>query len=94
MLPQLAKRGRVLTTGELEDGKRTDQDLFQNFLIQYNDSDNPAYSSHAFEQVDDFVDAADCSPFPTTEWENAWRKFGKLMANYKKNTQSAFRFSR
>jgi hypothetical protein len=27
MLPQLAKRGRVLTAGDLEDGKRTDQDL-------------------------------------------------------------------
>lgn len=31
MLPQLAKRGRVLTAGDLEDGKRIDQDLFQNF---------------------------------------------------------------
>ncbi len=84
MLPQLTKRGRVLTAGDLEDGKRTDQDLFQNLLIQYNDSDNPSYSRHAFEQVDDFVDAADFSPFPTTEWENARRKFGELMADYEK----------
>ncbi len=34
MLPQLAKRGRVLTAGDLEDGKMTDQDLFQNFLVR------------------------------------------------------------
>jgi hypothetical protein len=46
MLPQLAKRGRVLTAGDLEDGKRTDQDLFQNFLVQYNDSGKPSYSHH------------------------------------------------
>jgi hypothetical protein len=55
MLPQLAKRGRVLTAGDLEDGKRTDQDLFQNFLVQYNDSGKPSYSHHAFEYVDDFA---------------------------------------
>jgi hypothetical protein len=81
MLPLLAKRGQVLTAEDLEDGKRTDQVLFHNFLIQCNDCDNPSYFRHAFEQVDDFVDAADFSPFPTTEWENAWRKFGELMAD-------------
>lgn len=84
MLPQLAKRGRVLTAGDLEDGKRTDQDLFQNFLVQYNDSGKSSYSHHAFEYVDDFADAADFSTFPTTEWENAKRKFGELMADYEK----------
>jgi hypothetical protein len=76
MLPQLANCGWVLTDGDLEDGKRTDQDLFQNFLVQYNDSGKPSYSHHAFEYVDDFADAADFSTFPTTEWENAKRKFG------------------
>ena len=84
MLSQLAKCGRVLTAGDLEDGKRTDQDLFQNFLVQYNDSGNPSYSHHAFEQVDDFADAADFSSVPTTEWANAKRKFGELMADYEK----------
>ena len=84
MLPQLAKNGQVLTAGNLEDGKRTDQDLFQNFLVQYNDSGKPSYSHHAFAYVDDFADAADFSTFPTTEWENANRKFGELMADYKK----------
>jgi hypothetical protein len=84
MLPQLAKRGRVLIAGDLEDGKRTDQDLFLNFLVQYNDSGKPSYSHHAFEQVDDFVDTADFSSVPTTEWANAKRKFGELMADYEK----------
>ncbi len=84
MLPQLAKRGWVLTAGDLEDGKRTDHDLFQNFLVQYNDSGKSSYSHNAYEQVDDFADAADFSPFPTTEWGNAKRKFGELMADYEK----------
>ena len=84
MLSQLAKCGRVLTAGDLEDGKRTDQDLFQNFLVQYDDSGNPSYSHHVFEQVDDFADAADFSSVPTTEWANAKRKFGEFMADYKK----------
>ncbi len=53
-------------------------------MIQYNASDNPSYSHHGFEQVDDFVNAADFFPFPTTEWENARRKFGELMADYQK----------
>jgi hypothetical protein len=47
----------------------------QNFLVQYNDCGKPSYSHHAFEQVDDFADAADFASFPTTEWENAKRKF-------------------
>ena len=34
--------------------------------------------------MDDFIDAADFSPFPTAEWEHAWRKFGELMADYEK----------
>jgi len=84
MLPQLAKRGQVLTAGDLEDGKRTDQDLFQNFLVQYNDSGKPSYSHHVFEQVDDFADAADFSSFPTREWGNAKRKLGELMADHEK----------
>ena len=87
MLPQLAERGRALTAGDLEDGKRIDQDLYSNFLLQYNDAANPTYYCHAFEQVDDFVDAADFSPFPTTEWEIARRKFGELMADYEKLRQ-------
>ena len=65
-------------------GRGTDQDLFQNFLVQYNDSGKPSYSHHAFAYVDDFANAADFSTFPTTEWENAKRKFGELMADYEK----------
>ena len=42
------------------------------------------HHTHAFEYVDDFADAADFSTFPTTEWENAKRKFGELMADYEK----------
>jgi hypothetical protein len=34
--------------------------------------------------VDDFADAANFSPFPTTEWENAQRRFGEMMADYQK----------
>jgi hypothetical protein len=34
--------------------------------------------------VDDFADAANFSPFLTTEWENAWRRFGEMMADYEK----------
>jgi hypothetical protein len=92
MLPQLAKRGRVLTAGDLEDGKKTDQDLFQFFLGEYNNNDNLSYAQHAFEQVDDFADAANFSPFPITEWENAWRRFGEMMADYEKlrNRRSGF----
>ncbi len=67
MLPQLAKCGRVLTTGDLKDGKKTNQDLFQFFWGEYNNKDNPSYSQHAFEQVDDFADAANFSPLPITE---------------------------
>jgi len=40
MLPQLAERGRVLTAGDHEDRKTTDQDFFRRFLVQYNDADN------------------------------------------------------
>lgn len=92
MLPQLAERGRVLTAGDLEDGKKTDQDLFTHFLVQYNDADNLSYASHAFEQVDDFVNAANFFPFPTTEWENAKRRFAELMSEYEKlrNRRSGF----
>ena len=36
MLPQLAKCGRVLTAGDLKDGKSTNQDLFHTFLEEYN----------------------------------------------------------
>ncbi len=71
ILPQLAEHGRVLTAGDLKEGKKTDQDLFTYFLVQYNDADNRSYASHAFEQVDDFADAANFSPFLLTEWENA-----------------------
>jgi hypothetical protein len=84
MLSQLARHGRVLTTGDLEDGKKTDQDSFQFFLGEYNNKDNLSYSQHAFEQVDDFADAANFSPFPITEWENTRRRFGEMMADYKK----------
>jgi len=92
MLPQLAESGRVLTAGDLEDRKKTDQDLFTPFLVQYNDADNLSYASHAFEQVDDFVNAANFSPFPATEWENARRRFAELMAEYEKlrNRRSGF----
>jgi hypothetical protein len=92
MLPQLANRGRVLTAGDLKDGKKTDQDLFQLFLGEYNNKDNLSYSQHAFEQVDDFADASNFSPFPTTEWENAQRRYGEMMADYKKlcNGHSGF----
>ena len=88
MLPQLAERGRVLTTGDLKEGKKTDQDLFTNFLVQYNHADNQPYALHAFHQVDDFADAANFSPFPPTEWENAPRRFAELMADYKKMCNS------
>ncbi len=30
----------VLPTGDLKEGKKTDQDLFTNFLVQYNDADS------------------------------------------------------
>ena len=45
MLPQLAECGRVLTAGDLKDRKKTDQDLFTRFLVQYNDADNLSYIS-------------------------------------------------
>ena len=82
----------MLTAGDLEDRKKTDQDLFMRFLVQYNDADKLSYASHAFEQVDDFVNAANFSPFPTTEWENARRRFAELMAEYGKlrNRRSGF----
>ena len=82
----------MLTAGDLEDRKKTDQDLFMRFLVQYNDADKLSYASHAFEQVDDFVNAANFSPFPTTEWENARRRFAELMAEYEKlrNRHSGF----
>ncbi len=42
--------------------------------------------------MDDFADSANFSLFLTTEWENAWRRFGEMMADYKKlrNRRSGF----
>ncbi len=57
----------MLTAGDLEEGKKTDQDLFTNFLVQYNDADNRSFTLHAFKQVDDFVNAANFFPFMPTE---------------------------
>jgi hypothetical protein len=56
--PQLANCGRVLTAGDLKDGRKTKQNLFQLFLGEYINKDNLSYSQHAFKQVDDFADAA------------------------------------
>ncbi len=81
MLPQLAEHGRVLTAGDLKEGKKTDQDLFTNFLVQYNDADNQSYALYAFKQMDDFVDATNFSPFPPTERENARRRYAELMVD-------------
>jgi hypothetical protein len=36
MKPKISMRGQALTAGELEDKKKTDQDLFTAFIIQYN----------------------------------------------------------
>ncbi len=42
--------------------------------------------------MDDFADVANFFPFPITDWENAWRMFGEMMADYKKlcNRRSGF----
>jgi hypothetical protein len=81
MKPKISMRGQALTAGELEDKKKTNQDLFTAFIMQYNKI-LQLYSCHAFTFIDNFMDASVFEVCPPDAWEKAQKKFGELMANY------------
>ena len=82
MKPKISMRGQALTGGELEDKKKTNQDLFTAFIMQYNKI-LELYSCHAFTFIDNFMDATVFDVRPPDMWEKAQQKFGDLMADYK-----------
>jgi hypothetical protein len=57
MKPKISMRGQALTAGELEDKKKTDQDLFTAFIVEYYKI-LPLYSCHAFTYIDNFMNAS------------------------------------
>ncbi len=79
--PKLSTRGQTLTEIELEDKKKTNEDLFTAVIVEYN-SGNLLYSCHAFSNIDNFMDAGIFELFPPDQWEKARKKFGNLFANY------------
>jgi hypothetical protein len=88
--PGLPNAEGSLTTIDLEDKKKVDQDLFSAVINNYNDSTNDVYSRHAFSSIDNFMDASifdDCQPH---DWEKAKKKFGDLISEY----EALFNFGR
>ena len=81
MKPELSTRGQALKAMELEDKKKTGEDLFTAVIVEYN-SGNLLYSCHAFSNIDNFMDAGIFELFPPDQWEKARKKFGNLFANY------------
>ena len=70
----IATRGRVLTKQQLEDKLSTDQQLFEEFVDEYNDESVDPYGAHAHPSVDDFQDATKFQSVPSTQWKKACKK--------------------
>ena len=78
------ERGQSLTKSQLDAGEKTDQKLYTDFLVAYND--NSKYGDIAFDNSVGMEKspALFMSIDPSTNWQSAKATFNTLMKNYEK----------
>jgi uncharacterized membrane protein YgcG len=76
------ERGKSLTKGQLDAGEKTDQKLYTDFLVAYNDTSKNGSIAYDNSVGMEKSPALFMSIDPSTNWQSAKATFNTLMKNY------------